>query len=387
MLLAHAGRSSSPDSHVHTRSAITDAKVNWARLDATAAELLEEILARVPLRGVPDLAKQLDGATAWEHHPGKWAIRTNADRIPEVRDGALPIRALVVDRDENDPVGEVVVWVMNGRLSGFECLRFTSSAPTGLPLPAAIRVRIRAHAWTSDGIDWRDESFDDDLAKAWLVDTHQQVDNSDVSQRVWELTHEDLDPARGWRLVKRMIQLARGQELWHVGGGPLGSIVSNHLALIEDELVMLYRTNPRFRRAFEGQMSTALAQFQEKVGRGYWGAVAPSELLDRLLEVAELLAAPSEEQVAWIRGAKVPVDELVLQYMDIVPGWIPRLQAENVLLPNAEKVLSKLSSVIAGLPPEEGLWTEDALVLDPRWSAVRSAARDVVAELIAKDQG
>ena len=204
---------------------------------------------------------------------------------------------------------------------------------------------------------------------------------------MWELTHEDLDPARGWRLVKRMIQLARGQELWHVGGGPLGSMVSNHLALIEDELVMLYRTSPRFRRAFEGQMSTALAQFQEKFGRGYWGEVAPSESLDQLLEVAELLAAPSEEQVAWLRGAKVPVDELVLQYTDIVPGWIPRLRADNVLALNADMALSELSSVIAALPPEEGLWTEEALLLDPRWNTVRSAARDVVAELIAKDQG
>lgn len=365
---------------------MADAKVKWTRLDAKAAELLEGILARVPLPRVSDLAKQLDGATAWEHHPGKWAIRTSGDPIPEVRDGALPIRALVVDRDENDPVGEVVVWVMNGRLSGYEYLRFTRSAPTGLPLPAAIRVQLRGNDWSSDGIDWRDESFDDDLAKAWLGDTHQKVDNSDVSQRVWELTHEDLDPARGWRLVKRMIQLAQGRELWHVGGGPLDSMVSNHLALIEDELVTLYRTSPRFRRAFEGQMSTALARFQEKVGRGYWGAVAPSELLDQLLEVVQLLAAPSEEQVAWLRGARVPVDELVLQYTAIVPGWIPRLRAENVLVLKTESLLSKLSSVIAGLPPEEGLWTEDALLLDPRWNVVRSAARNVVAELIAKDQ-
>lgn len=41
-------------------------------------------------------------------------------------------------------------------------------------------------------------------------------------------------------------------------------------------------------------------------------------------------------------------------------------RTDNVLLLNAEKAPSKLSSVIAGVAPEEGLWTEEAPLRDHR---------------------
>jgi hypothetical protein len=119
----------------------------------------------------------------------------------------------------------------------------------------------------SDGIDWRDESADDALARARLDATHHDLYGSDEWNRVYELTYEDLDPPRGWRLLQRLVELAEGRELWHVGGGPLAYMVGNHLSLIQEELVRLYRSNRKWAMAFEGQMSTALADFQERFRR------------------------------------------------------------------------------------------------------------------------
>jgi hypothetical protein len=87
-----------------------------------------------------------------------------------------------------------------------------------------------------------------------------------VWQRVYELTHEDLDPPRGWRLVQKLVELAEGRELWHVGGGPLAAMVDNHSSLIEKDLTRLYVSNPKWALAFEGQMSSPLAAFQKRIG-------------------------------------------------------------------------------------------------------------------------
>jgi hypothetical protein len=44
-------------------------------------------------------------------------------------------------------------------------------------------------------------------------------------------------------------------------------MVGNHLPVIEDELMRLYSSNPKWAMVFEGQMSTALADFQRRIGR------------------------------------------------------------------------------------------------------------------------
>jgi len=157
-------------------------------------------------------------------------------------------------------------WSGAGRLDSLEWLRFTPAATQGLPSADKIRVRVRGTDWSSDGIDWRDESADGALARASLDATQHDLYGSDVWDRVYELTHEDLDPPRGWRLLQRLVELAEGRELWHVGGGPLAGMVGNHLSLIEKELVGLYRSNHKWAKAFEGQISTPLADFQKRFG-------------------------------------------------------------------------------------------------------------------------
>jgi hypothetical protein len=118
--------------------------------------------------------------------------------------------------------------------------------------------------WSSDGVDWRDESLDDAMARDWLSATHlrdlpannpRHDEIDDVWERVRELTQSDLDPPRGWRLVKRLVELAQNdRELWHIGRVPLAAMVRNHGSLVAGELERLYRADPKWRQAFEGQL-------------------------------------------------------------------------------------------------------------------------------------
>jgi hypothetical protein len=231
--------------------------------------LLNHILGQVAIEGIGALQAQASRATVLEGREGtgRWDLSVPEDApTSTIRDGALPVRALVPGGA--DHVGEVVVWVRAGRLVSLQLLRFTPAAPQSLPSPDQIRVSVRGTDWSSDGVDWRDESADDALARAWLDATHHDLYGSDEWNRVYELTHEDLDPPRGWRLLQRLVELAEGRELWHVGGGPLAYMVDNHLPLIQEELERLYRSNPKWVMAFEGQMSSALADFQARFRRG-----------------------------------------------------------------------------------------------------------------------
>src|ERR1700674_5221255 len=129
--------------------------------------------------------------------------------------------------------------------------------------------------WRSDGVDWRDESKDDAMAVDWLRATHDRdgplsdpspLDGYEVENRVRELTQSDLDPARGWRLVKRLVELAHNdRELWHIGRAPLAEMLGNHEALVLVELEHLYRTNPKWRQAFESQISIPMSNFAKRI--------------------------------------------------------------------------------------------------------------------------
>ncbi len=240
----------------------------WRRISQRKLALLNHILDQVPIEGIDALKVQASSGKVLEARAGRgsWRLRTpEGAPISTIRDGALPIRALLPAGDD-DHIGEVLVWVRAGRLDSLEWLRFTPGATQGLPSADQIRVRVRGTDWSSDGIDWRDESADGALARAWLDATHHDLYGSDMWDRVYKLTHEDLDPPRGWRLLQRLVELAEGRELWHVGGGPLAGMVGNHLSLIEKELVGLYRSNHKWAKAFEGQISTPLADFQKRFG-------------------------------------------------------------------------------------------------------------------------
>lgn len=121
--------------------------------------------------------------------------------------------------------------------------------------------------WSAQGVDWRDESLDEAMARDWLEATHGPNHiASDVWDRVLELTQTDLDPPRGWRLAKSLVELAKtDRELWLIGADVLATIAREHESLVLAELEELYRTDSKWRQAFKGQMSPVLFEIQQRV--------------------------------------------------------------------------------------------------------------------------
>jgi hypothetical protein len=120
--------------------------------------------------------------------------------------------------------------------------------------------------WSDQGVPWWDASKDDYLARDWLAAGGRGLQSDDIYDRVLELTQTDLDPARGWRLVQKLIEFAgTDEQLWRIGAGPLATIVREHPELVREELTNFYRSDRKWRRAFEGQISTALGEFKRQV--------------------------------------------------------------------------------------------------------------------------
>ncbi len=108
--------------------------------------------------------------------------------------------------------------------------------------------------------------MDDTMALDWLEATHRNLYETDVYDRVLELTQTDLDPPRGWRLTKRLVELAKtDRELWLIGADVLATIARHHGSLVAAELEELYRTDSKWRRAFKGQISPALFEIKQRV--------------------------------------------------------------------------------------------------------------------------
>jgi hypothetical protein len=122
--------------------------------------------------------------------------------------------------------------------------------------------------WGSDGVDWRDESLDAAMAGDWLRASHEpNFEASDVFYRVLELTQSDLDPSRAWRLVKELFRQANAdKELWQIGSEALSTIVQYHPDIVGDELGHLIRTDPKYRRALDGQISRELSDLRDRYG-------------------------------------------------------------------------------------------------------------------------
>jgi len=120
--------------------------------------------------------------------------------------------------------------------------------------------------WSDQGVPWWDASKDEFLARDWLATPGRAPTSDDIYDRVLELTQTDLDPARGWRLVQKLVEFAgTDQQLWRIGEGPLATIVREHPELVREELTSFYRSDRKWRRAFEGQISTALGEFKRQM--------------------------------------------------------------------------------------------------------------------------
>jgi hypothetical protein len=136
---------------------------------------------------------------------------------------------------------------------------------------------LSAVDWSNQGVPWWDASKDEYLARDWLALLPGDVRvgaymgdprSNDIEDRVLELTQTDLDPVRGWRLVKRLVELATTDaQLWRIGADALSTILREHEALVTPELKQLYTSDPKWRKTFDGQMALSLYRFKERVSR------------------------------------------------------------------------------------------------------------------------
>ena len=125
------------------------------------------------------------------------------------------------------------------------------------------------HDWSGNGIDWRDESKDAAMAKDWLRAVHRldSAAGDDVLARVFELMESNLDPPRGWRLAKQLVEYASDDtEFFQIGNRVLPMLLKWHEDLVGDELAELVRTNPKYRRAMKGQISPYVVDFVKRRG-------------------------------------------------------------------------------------------------------------------------
>jgi len=122
--------------------------------------------------------------------------------------------------------------------------------------------------WSNEGVAWWDTSKDELLAREWLAAPGRTIASDDVDDRVLELTQTDLDPARGWGLVKKLVEFSStDDQLWRIGYGPVSTILREHPDLVREDLTLFYRSDPKWRKPFKGQMSTALSEFERQMQR------------------------------------------------------------------------------------------------------------------------
>ncbi len=112
----------------------------------------------------------------------------------------------------------------------------------------------------------------------------------------------------------------------------------------------------------------------------------PGGLLEQLRAMVQLLAAPAPLQIAWLVEHKVPVDELALQFYDVVPAWFPDLEEDGLLHEPAKQALLSLNESL-GVMSDSGrdsLWiTDEALYSEPEWEHIRELAKTALEMLRA----
>jgi hypothetical protein len=122
----------------------------------------------------------------------------------------------------------------------------------------------------------------------------------------------------------------------------------------------------------------------ERLNRDRADTASPNAPLDRLIphlvEALELLAAPPEEQIAWVGNHRAHVDELALQFddsfkpLDIDDG--PLSQDQRQAIRALDSALLRMSG-----PENAPLWTEEGLRTSSRWKHVRLLAARALREI------
>jgi hypothetical protein len=133
----------------------------WASLRVLAAELLRLLPFDGPRPLAPSERAVLERILAAEF-PGAAALRAQLDHVrvlkhwyegsasldlstggpaAEIADGVLPVDAQV--HEAGEPVGEIQLWIADGRLSAIEYAWVTDEPPTRLPPADQVTARLR----------------------------------------------------------------------------------------------------------------------------------------------------------------------------------------------------------------------------------------------------
>jgi hypothetical protein len=110
-------------------------------------------------------------------------------------------------------------------------------------------------------------------------------------------------------------------------------------------------------------------------------AVSPEMLLVQLRTELQLVAAPSQYQLAWCRNGSVPVpvNEIPQSLEMVAFTHRPRLRASDLLGPEADDRIDDLLAYFDHMraPGRPILWQDEGLD-EPEWEVARSKASQIL---------
>lgn len=101
------------------------------------------------------------------------------------------------------------------------------------------------------------------------------------------------------------------------------------------------------------------------------------------MDVTELVAASSTEQVAWCERLNMPVDEIMQGFTDIVAMFFVRTEEAGLLPPEDKEALLRVRRHFGEMwgegvqAKDHDLWTEEGL-LRPEWAEARRLAQEAL---------
>lgn len=123
--------------------------VYWSKTDHTSSERpltsAERAVLDVILAGYPSLRAQLDHVLVtaeWPSGPASFDVRVVGGPVADVEGGVLPVDTTVFG-EGGEVVGEILIWVADGRLAAVEHPWYTDEPPVALPPIDRIAVQRR----------------------------------------------------------------------------------------------------------------------------------------------------------------------------------------------------------------------------------------------------
>lgn len=99
-----------------------------------------------------------------------------------------------------------------------------------------------------------------------------------------------------------------------------------------------------------------------------------------LHEALQHLAAPAEEQLAWIEREKVTIDELALDYDNAAMAAWQLVESGEITRPQLDAITALLDDTVE-LSNDEANWTHSALTASAKWEKIRRSAAAILINL------